>query len=85
MAGEGVQFRAVDQNGLESKVLALGEALRPTSATRARGHATQLSSPPSPSQSTLFSPSIGASWSITPAVWWPAALIATTETASWTR
>lgn len=38
-----------------------------------------------PSQSTPFSPSIGPSWSITPAVCWPAALIATTGPASWTR
>ncbi|GAA3011548.1 hypothetical protein JCM13580A_62530 [Streptomyces drozdowiczii] len=29
VAGEGVQFRAVDQNGLESKVLRLVEVLRP--------------------------------------------------------
>ncbi|KPC81158.1 hypothetical protein ADK82_19715 [Streptomyces sp. NRRL S-4] len=27
VAGEGVQFRAVDQNGLESKVFRLGEGL----------------------------------------------------------
>ncbi|MFI2780805.1 hypothetical protein [Streptomyces sp. ALB3] len=30
VAGEGVQFRAVDQNGLEPKVFRLGEGLRPT-------------------------------------------------------
>ncbi|TXS81323.1 hypothetical protein EAO76_00735 [Streptomyces sp. sk2.1] len=29
MAGEGVQFRAVDRNGLEPKALRLGESLRP--------------------------------------------------------
>ncbi|MFD7833960.1 hypothetical protein [Streptomyces sp. NPDC059761] len=29
VAGEGVQFRAVDQEGLEPKVLRLGEGLRP--------------------------------------------------------
>ncbi|MFE5586378.1 transposase [Kitasatospora sp. NPDC056531] len=29
VAGEGVQFRAVDQDGLEPKVLRLGEGLRP--------------------------------------------------------
>jgi hypothetical protein len=29
VTGEGVEFRAVDQNGLEPKVLRLGEGLRP--------------------------------------------------------
>jgi hypothetical protein len=29
VTGESVQLRAVDQNGLESKVLRLGEGLRP--------------------------------------------------------
>jgi hypothetical protein len=30
VAGDGVRFRAVDQNGLEPELLRLGEALRPT-------------------------------------------------------